>query len=97
MFLDDISLGEMILQDIQVIESAFEIGLDLNNGKSEIITNDPISRGTILTSLLGGRVVDPLNACLLGSPLGNIDAVSAALRRGVSSVGVMGVYQYKVL
>ena len=40
MFLDDVSLGgttEDILQDLVVIESAKEIGLQLNNGKSEII------------------------------------------------------------
>ena len=93
MFLDDITLGgttEMILEDLKTIESAFEIGLQLNNGKSEIITNDRDSRGTILISLPGARVVDPLDASLLGSPLGNEEAVSATLTCKIYSLGVMG-------
>ena len=75
MFLDDVCLGsttEDILQDLEVIESAEEIGLHLNNEKSEIICHDPVVRGTILFSLPGARVVDPSDACLLGSPIGNL-------------------------
>ena len=92
MFLDDVSLGgttEDILQDLEVIESAEEIGLHLNNGKSEIICHDPV-RGTILFSLPGAHVVDSSDACLLGSPIGNLDSVTAALRGKINSLEVMG-------
>ena len=93
LYLDDISLGgstEEIVQDLKRIESAAEIGLELNNEKSEIITNDPVSRGTVLCSLPGARVVNPSDACLLGSPLGNIASVSDTLGGKINALEVMG-------
>ena len=93
LYLDDISLGgstEEIVQDLKRIESAAEIGLELNNEKSEIITNDPVSRGTVLCSLPGAKVVDPSDACLLGSPLGNIASVSDTLGGKINALEVMG-------
>ena len=65
------------------------IGLHLKNGKSEIICHDPVVRGTILFSL-PGRVVDPSDACFLGSPIGNLDSVTAALRGKINSLEIMG-------
>ena len=62
MHLDDITLGGLkddILLDIQVIQTSEEIGLCLNNSKSEIICHDPIVRGSILCVLPGCQVVDP--------------------------------------
>ena len=51
MYLDDVSLGgspEAILHDLEVVESFKEIGLVLNNQKSEIICTEPVTSGTIL-------------------------------------------------
>ena len=93
MYLDDITLGgspEAVQHDLEIIESMEDIGLSLNNQKSEIICNDPTTRGTILVSLPGARVVDPLEACLLGSPLGNEDSVSVALKVKLAALEVMG-------
>ena len=93
LYLDDISLGgttEEIVQDLQLIETVAEIGLELNNEKSEIITNDPVSRGTVLCSLPGARVVDPSEACLLGSPLGDVASVSDTLSGKIHALEVMG-------
>ena len=61
-YLDDITLGgsiEEILHDLEVIESFAEIGLILNNQKSEIIYNGPATRDTIITALPGALVIDP--------------------------------------
>ena len=72
MYLYDVSLGgstEAILHDLEVIESFKEIGLVLNNQKSEIICTEPVTRGTILVALPGARVVDPSDTSLLGCPI----------------------------
>ena len=76
MYLDDVSLGgspEVILHDLEVVESFKEIGLVMNNQKSEIICTEPVTWGTILVALPGARVVDPSDACLLRCPIGNED------------------------
>ena len=62
----------------------------LNNQKSEIICNDPVTRGTVLVALPGARVVDPSKACLLGSPIGDEESVSAALKVKLASLEVLG-------
>ena len=79
-----------ILQDLRHIKLLGEIGLCLNNGKSEIICHDPVARGTILCLLPGARVVEPSVACLLGVPLGCLESVSAVLKAMVNSLKVMG-------
>ena len=92
-YLDDITLGgstEEILHDLKVIESFAEIGLTLNNHKSEIICNDPVTRATIITALPGAHVVDPEKATLLGSPIGNKRCISDALKDKINALEVMG-------
>ena len=72
-YLDDITLGgstDEILHDLEVIKTFEELGLSLNNQKSEIICDDPVTRGTIISALPGARVVDPSGATLLGFPIG---------------------------
>ena len=93
MYLDDITLGgttEDILHDLGIIESAANIGLTLNNHKSEIITNDPVARGTLISSFPEARLVDPSAASLLGSPLGLLNSISTALKEKVTSHQMMG-------
>ena len=58
------------------MKEAEDIGLKLNLSKSEIITQDHATLGTLLTSLPGAQVVDPAQATLLGSPLGDDRCVS---------------------
>ena len=92
-YLDDITLGgptEEILHDLEVIESFAEIGLILNNQKSEIICDDPVTRGSIIMTLPGARVVEPSRATLLGSPIGNTCCISAALKDKINALEVMG-------
>ena len=82
-YLDDITLGgstNEILHDLEVIKSFEEVGLSLNNQKSEIICSDPVTRGTIITALPGAQVVDPSGATLLGSPIGNTSCISISLK-----------------
>ena len=53
-YLDDITIGgtpEAIVRDLDTIRSATVIGLTLNQRKSEIICDDPVTRGTILVAL----------------------------------------------
>ena len=53
MYLDDVSMAgstEDILHDLEVIKAAEELGLVLNNSKSEIICSDASARGTIITA-----------------------------------------------
>ena len=50
-----------------------------NNSKSEIICVDAVVRGTIITALPGAVVVDPENAYLLGSPIGDLGSISVLL------------------
>ncbi len=68
-----------ILRDLRVIHDAEELGLVLNNGKSEIITSNHTTLGSILTCLPGARVVPPSSATLLGSPLGDVNSISTAI------------------
>ena len=93
MYLDDISLGgscEDILHDLEVIREAEEIGLMLNIGKSEIICHDHSTRGTIITKMPGAQVVDPANATLLGSPLGDVPSITVALESKIEALVRMG-------
>ena len=90
---DDVTLGgttEALLQDLATIESLEEIGLSLNNHKSEIICTNHVTRGTIISSLPGAQIIDPSDAHLLGSPIGNLDSISAVLGDKVKSLAVMG-------
>ena len=53
-YLDDITLGgstDEILYDLEVIKTFEELGL--NNQNSEIICNDPVTRGNIISALPG--------------------------------------------
>jgi len=67
MYLDDVLLGgsvEDVLHDLDIIKAAEELGLSLNNSKSEIICHDATTRETLITALPGALVVSPENACL---------------------------------
>ena len=82
MYLDNVKIGgpmEDILHNLSVIKEAEEIGLTLNNTKSEIICNDATIRGILICSLPGAQVVEPQKASLLGSPLGDVGSIDSTL------------------
>lgn len=86
-YLDDGTLGgckEDVLHDLAVVEQeGAELGLHLNHQKSEVISTDDVSREAVLSSLLGAQVVEPANATLLGSPIGDGSSISSTLREKI--------------
>ena len=93
MYLDDITLEgavEVLLQDLNVISSPEEIGLSLNSRKSEVVCSDHAVCDRLLPSFPNCLYTDPSSAYLLGSPLGDVACISAALRAKVASLSVMG-------
>ena len=93
MYLDDVTLGGSssdILHDLEVIMEAENLGLTLNNSKSEIICNDNTTRGSIIAHLPGAQVVEPSHASLLGSPLGDDRSVSMAIEEKITTLVRMG-------
>ena len=76
--------------DLEGKESLAEVGLCLSTQKSGIICNNLVTREAINMMLPGARLVDPSSSCLLGSPLGNVDCISGALREKFSSLQVIG-------
>ena len=82
--MDDVS------HDLAVFDrEAAEWGLQLGHCKSEVICGDQLTRAAILASVPEARVVDPLDACLLGSPIGDINSVSKAIDEKVRLLGIM--------
>ena len=76
---------------IIVIErEAAELGLLLNHRKSEVICSDMSTRNSILSSFPGASVVEPSEACLLGSPIGDLDCVSSVIDKKVRLLRIMG-------
>ena len=92
--MDDGTLGgskEDVLHDLDVVEcEGADLGLCLNNQKSEVICDDIDTKDALLLSLQGARVVDPLEASLLGSSLGDVSSISTSLREKITLLESMG-------
>ena len=79
MYLDDVSVGgsaEDVLHDLDVIKAAEELGLFLNNNKSEIICKDALSEGNhhhCSPRCYGSRPREDLFAWITSGGLGSID------------------------
>ena len=77
------SLGgckEDILHDLEVVlHEGAELGLFLNYQNSEVICDDNDTRAVVLSSLQGAKVVDPINATVLGSSIGGVPSISISL------------------
>ena len=81
-----------LMHDLKVVDQeGAEIGLQLNKGKSEIICVNPDTSDSLLQSLAGAQVVDPANATLLGSSIGDVSSISVILSTKVDMVKRMGV------
>ena len=82
-YLDDGTLGGTltdVLQDLQLItKEAHSLGLQLNYGKSEIISNNTTIIQAMLTAVPGLQVTEPKCTTLLGTPLGDIASISASI------------------
>ena len=93
-YLDDGTLGgskEDVLHGLDVVErEGADLGLCLNNQKSEVICDDIDTKDALLLSLQGARVVDPLEASLLGSSLGDVSSISTSLREKITLLESMG-------
>ena len=92
MYLDDVTIGgamDDILHDLAVIKEAEQIGLTLNNAKSEIICDDATIRGILICSLPGAQVVQPQKATLLGSPLGDVGSIDFSLAEKTKALRLM--------
>ena len=92
-YLDDVIIGGSctdILQDLEVVKSAEDIGLTLNLSKCEIITQDHTTFETILSSILGATLVDPAYATLLGSPLGDGSCISRPIAEKIDALKRVG-------
>ena len=69
-YLDDGTIGGDVVelsQDLDVVvrmSAEPEVGLELNNNKTEIICSDPTSVDSILSLLPGSVVIDPSKASL---------------------------------
>ena len=94
LYLDDVTLGgnvEDLAHDLRVFQQeAAELGLRLNQRKSEIICNDSLVPSPILALIPDAAITDPNIACLLGSPIGNIESTSKAIVEKARLLEIMG-------
>ena len=93
MYLDDVTLGgncQDLLHDIQTMKGTSNLGLLLNAGKCEIISTNMTTCGTLLVSLPGAQLIPPAQARLLGSPIGDDDSVSMAIKERVVALQRLG-------
>ena len=94
LYLDDVTLGgnvEDLAQDLRAFQQeAAELGLWLNQRKSEIICNDSLVPSPILALIPDAAITDPNIACLLGSLIGNIESTSKAIVEKARLLEIMG-------
>ena len=93
-YLDDGTLGgclKDIVEDLHGLEgTANALGLHFNQSKSEIICTDIDTRQSMLSFFLALHPVDPPNATLLGSPIGNIHSIDSAITTKIESLKMLG-------
>ena len=77
--------------DLQVVEKVGEeIGLKLNEEKTEVICRSQEARESLLFSLPGASVVETKEATPLGSPIGGVSTIFTTLRDKVDALKIMG-------
>ena len=93
-YLDDGTLGgplDEVLDDLRRFEDAAEdIGLFLNHRKSEVICSDADIIDSILSISPEFTCVNPSEACLLGSPIGDLQSINKVLNSKHSTLILMG-------
>ena len=79
------------MQDLDlIVDKGAELGLHLNPHKSKIICHDDASRRLVLNAFPGAQVIDPDNATLLLSPIGNVACISSILEEKIGMLRTMG-------
>ena len=93
-YLDDGTLGgtpDEILSDLSHIEAcSARLGLVLNHSKSEVICRDEEVKSSLLNIYPEMHYTDPKLAILLGSPIGDIEAIELAIASKISDLERMG-------
>ena len=93
-YLDDGTVGgeaEVVKEDLEAVrQEGLELGLELNEGKSEVICADPVVRDSVLEVFQGAYVIDPTCASLLGSPIGDEASVFDAISEKTGLLQLMG-------
>ena len=93
-YLDDGSIGgssaDVLDDNDSVMRLAGDVGLQLNLKKSEFFYRDVSTRNLMLSSAAELHITDEDSLTLLGSPLGNSDAVSVAISEKVDALKIMG-------
>ena len=80
-----------VLHDLRTVVSVAEsIGLELNHQKYELVRNDTCSVGEMLCAIHGLHVVNPEVATLLGSLIGGLVGVEAAIASKSRSLKLIG-------
>ena len=94
LYLDNVTLGgdrEEVLHDFNIFEQEpADLGLRLNQHKSEVICEARDTEKYVLSFIPGASVVASSDACLLGSPIGDIESVSSSIAEKIRLLGVMG-------
>ena len=94
LYLDDITLGrnlDDVVHDLVLFDRvAAELGLSLNQQKSEVICEEEHTRAAILSMVPEARVVSPSEACLLGSQIGDVGTISSIIDEKVHLLEIMG-------
>ena len=84
-YLDDGTVGgstESVLHDLHYLESgAAELGLHLNQSKSELICDDMFSRNVMLDDAPSLCYVSCSQATLLGSPIGGLECIDHTIEK----------------
>ena len=82
---------ESVLHDLHYLESgAAELGLHLNQSKSELICDDMFSRNVMLDDAPSLRYVSCSQATLLGSPIGGLECIDHTIEEKVDMLEWMG-------
>ena len=93
-YLDDGIMGGClsdILHDLQNLEVlASDLGIRLNQDKSELFCSDPATRGEILSTVPGLHVLIRDEVAVLRSPVGGIESLSGAILEEVEWLHLMG-------
>ena len=72
-YLDGGTIGdtaEVVTHDLELVyQEGAELGLQLNEQKSEVVGSDPAAREEVLPSIPGAREINSKSAVLLDSPI----------------------------
>ena len=93
-YLDDGTLGgtiEEVVNDLGMLEGVADtLGLVLNHRKTEVVSNNEAIRRAMLAVHPDLKCVDPADACLLGSPIGDDQSIDCSLSAKLRSLELLG-------